>query len=427
MKLNDTNEPTLRSFIPVEKESGFPIQNLPFGIASRKGCCNDEKFAVTRIGNTIINLAQLEELGFFDDTIIVGRSIFYQPTLNDFLEKGKQAWSEVRQKLSTLFRYDNPTIRDNEELKRAVLFELSEIELHLPITIGDYTDFYSSKQHATNVGSMFRGKENALMPNWLHLPVAYHGRSSSIVISGTPIKRPHGQVKSNEDPPIFTKTQLLDFELEVGAMIGIGNPLGVPISVEKAEDYIFGLVLVNDWSARDIQQWEYQPLGPFLAKNFATSISPWIITMDALKPFRCPAPSQNPKPLPYLQESERYTYDINLEVDLKTPSLEKPVRICKTNFNTLYWTLKQQIAHHTVNGCNLRTGDLLASGTISGDQPDSFGSLLELTWKGTKPIKLPNGENRTFLQDLDTIIIRGDCQNQHYKISFGEVIGTIVS
>ncbi|MCX7834574.1 MAG: fumarylacetoacetase [bacterium] len=425
--MDESNDPNLQSFLPVAPTNGFPIQNLPFAIASRKGCCNDEKFAVTRIGDTIIHLGQLEELGFFDDTPIGGRSIFSQPYLNDFLEFGNHAWIEVRKKLIELFKKDNSILRDHEELKKSILFELHEIEFHLPVRIGDYTDFYSSKQHATNVGIMFRGKENALMPNWLYLPVAYHGRSSSIVISHTSIKRPYGQIKPQDGAPIYSASKRLDFELEVGAIVGIGNPLGQPIPVDDAENHIFGLMLVNDWSARDIQQWEYQPLGPFLGKNFATSISPWIVTMEALKPFRCSAPIQEPKPLTYLQETERYTYDIQLEIELQTKDDHTTTQICSTNFNTLYWTLKQQIAHHTINGCNLRTGDLLASGTISGDHEHSYGSLLELTWNGKNPIHLNNGKTRTFLEDGDTVIIRGYCQNKDYTISFGEVVGTIVN
>lgn len=424
--MDETNNPDLKSFISVEKTNGFPIQNLPFGIASRKNCCNDEKFAVSRIGDKIIHLGQLEEVGIFDNTVISGRSFFFQPYLNDFMELGHRAWSEVRFTLSKLLRMDNPTLRDNEELKKAVLFELDEVELHLPVMIGDYTDFYSSRQHATNVGIMFRGKENALMPNWLHLPVGYHGRSSSIIASGTLIQRPMGQIKTEDLPPVVTSSNRLDIELEMGVLIGTGNKLGKPIPIEEVENHLFGMVIVNDWSARDIQLWEYQPLGPFLSKNFATSISPWIVTMQALQPFRCNAPIQEPKPLHYLTEKERYSYNIELEVFIQTLKMNEPHPISRTNFNTLYWTLQQQLAHHTITGCNLRTGDLLASGTISGDQKNSFGSLLELTWRGTEPIHLPNGEKRTFLEDGDKIKLTANCFNDHYTISFGEVEGQIL-
>jgi fumarylacetoacetase len=298
--------------------------------------------------------------------------------------------------------------------------------MHLPAAIGDYTDFYSSREHATNVGIMMRGPDNALMPNWLHLPVAYHGRASSVVISGTPVRRPCGQIKPDgAEHPIFGPTRALDFELEMGFFVGPGNELGRPISIAEAADHIFGLVLVNDWSARDIQRWEYQPLGPFLSKSFATSISPWVVSLEALEPFRCTGPVQDPAPLLYLQSPGRWALDIRLEVWLRSAKMADAARISLSNSKNLYWNICQQLAHHTINGCNLRPGDLLASGTISGPAPDSRGSLLELAWKGTTPVSLPGGEKRVFLEDGDQVIMTGWCEGTDYRIGFGTVEGTI--
>jgi fumarylacetoacetase len=303
----------------------------------------------------------------------------------------------------------------------------SDVKMLLPVRIPNYTDFYSSREHATNVGIMMRGKDNALMPNWLHLPVAYHGRASSIVVSGTDVRRPCGQMKADDaDAPTFGPSRSLDFELELGLLIGQGNELGQPISTAKAAEHVFGMVLVNDWSARDIQKWEYQPLGPFLAKNFATSISPWVVTLDALEPFRIAGPKQDPEPLPYLRCTGDWAYDIHLEITLQSAKMAEPVRISATNSKHLYWNLCQQIAHHTSGGCNLQTGDLLASGTISGPTPDSLGSMLELAWKGTRPIALPGGETRSFLQDGDRVTMTGWCQGDGYRIGFGEVTGRVL-
>jgi fumarylacetoacetase len=299
--------------------------------------------------------------------------------------------------------------------------------MEVPVDIRDYTDFYSSRQHATNVGMMMRGPENALTPNWLHVPIAYHGRASSIVISGTDLHRPCGQTKADgASAPSFGPSRNLDFELEMGFFVGPGNELGQPIPIVAAREHIFGMVLVNDWSARDIQKWEYQPLGPFLAKNFGTSISPWIVTLDALEPFRIPSPVQDPAPLPYLQTTGPQAYDINLEVYLQTAKMDRPYRISTSNARHLYWNIAQQLAHHTINGCNLEPGDLLASGTISGPHPDSYGSILELAWKGTKPLQLPNGEQRTFLEDGDRVTMTGWCQGPGYRVGFGEVSGKIL-
>jgi fumarylacetoacetase len=303
---------------------------------------------------------------------------------------------------------------------------MRDCQMLLPVVIGDYTDFYSSREHATNVGTMLRGPENPLMPNWLHLPIAYHGRASSVVVSGTDVRRPRGQSKPEGAPaPVFGPTRSLDFELEVAAVVGSGNLLGKPIPVEAVGDYLFGLVLLNDWSARDIQAWEYAPLGPFLGKNFCTSISPWVVPLDALEPFRCPGPEQSPEPLPYLRQSQPRGYDVSLEVLLESANMARPARVCHSNMKYLYWSLAQQAAHHTVNGCNLRTGDLLATGTVSGPAPDSLGCLLELTWRGTRPLTL-EGEQRSFLQDGDRVVMTGWCQGDGYRIGFGEVSGLVL-
>jgi fumarylacetoacetase len=333
----------------------------------------------------------------------------------------------VRARVSELLRADVPTLRDDAALRARCVLPLGAVSLHLPARIGDYTDFYSSRDHATNVGVMFRGRENALMPNWLHLPVGYHGRASSVVVSGTPVRRPRGQMlPPGGEQPVYGPCRLLDFELEMGFFVaGPGNALGEPIPVTAADDHIFGLVLVNDWSARDIQAWEYQPLGPFNAKNFATSISPWVIPYEALQPFRLPAPAQDPEPLSYLRGAGLGGYDVQLEVALR-PADGQPQTICRSNTKYLYWTMQQQLAHHTITGCNLRPGDLLASGTISGPDKSSWGSLLELTWRGRDPIALDSGGERTFLADGDTVVMSGWCQGDGYRVGFGEVAGEVL-
>jgi fumarylacetoacetase len=379
------------------------------------------------IGEMILDLSFLEQSGVLACPALHGRRVFAGKSLNAFMALGRQAWSEVRNRVSRLLNAEEPTLRDNQPLRDRVLVSMSDVEMLLPVEIGDYTDFYSSREHAINVGTMLRGPENALMPNWLYLPVAYHGRASSIVISGTDLHRPKGQTKPSEAPkPIFGPSQSLDFELEMGAFIGPGNDLGQPVPIARAAEHIFGMVLVNDWSARDIQAWEYVPLGPFLAKNFGTSISPWVVPMDALEPFLTMGPRQDPETFPYLRTSGPQAYDIHLEVANQGEKMSQPQRICTSNFKYLYWNICQQLAHHTINGCNLRTGDLLASGTISGPSPDSFGSMLELAWRGTKPIQLPNGETRRFLQDGDRLTITGWCQVPGYRVGFGEVTGKIL-
>jgi fumarylacetoacetase len=415
----------LRSFIEVSPESHFPIQNLPYGVFCPES--GGIHRVGTAIGDYILDLSVLEKQGLFKKTMLSGKEVFSRGSLNEFMSLGRPAWKQVRAVLQTILGENDPTLRQNEELKKSALIKMDQVEMLLPVEIGDYTDFYSSKEHATNVGIMFRGKDNALMPNWVHLPVAYHGRSSSIVISGTSIHRPKGQTKADSEAnPSLGPSRQLDFELEMGFFIGGGNNLSEPIPIDKAYDHIFGMVLVNDWSARDIQKWEYVPLGPFLGKNFSTSISPWVVTMEALEPFRIAGPEQNPEPLPYLKFQGSHAYDINLDVYLKTGNMTEPYKISQSNFKYLYWNILQQLAHHTVNGCNLRTGDLLASGTISGPAPDSYGSMLELAWKGEKPIKLSAGEERKFLEDGDTVIMTGYSQGDGYRVGFGEVTGKIL-
>jgi fumarylacetoacetase len=423
--MNPTTDPALRSFVPVPADSPFPIQNLPYGVF-RHPTLNALHVGVA-IGDHLLDLTWLERHGILAGPIMSAHRVFQDGALNPFLALGKRAWSEVRSAVSRLLRADTADLRDQPSIRDQALLPRAGIEMLLPATIGDYTDFYSSREHATNVGTMLRGADNALMPNWLHLPVAYHGRSSSIVISGTPIRRPSGQSKPEKaEAPLFGPSRSLDFELEVAAVVGPGNAQGQPIPVASALDHVFGLVLLNDWSARDIQAWEYVPLGPFLAKNFATSISPWIVPLEALEPFRTNGPAQVPTPLPYLQAPVGpSTFDIRLEVGLKTAKMERPEVICRTNFRHLYWSLAQQVAHHTVNGCNMRSGDLLASGTVSGPTPDSYGSLLELAWRGTKPLTLSTGEQRSFLQDGDTVTMTGWCEGSGYRVGFGEVSGTV--
>jgi fumarylacetoacetase len=414
----------LKSFITVDKDSHFPIQNLPYGAFITEG---GEIHLCSAIGDYVIDLFVLDDAGLFDGKHLNETFAFQDSTLNFFMSLGKSAWQEARNTLTNLLREDNPILRDDDLLRARVFVPMEDVELVLPVEIGDYTDFYSSEQHAFNVGSMFRDPDNALMPNWKHLPVGYHGRASSIVMSGTDLHRPKGQTIPNDsDTPIFGDSKLVDFELEVGFFTGPGNELGDHISVDNASDHIFGLVLVNDWSARDIQKWEYQPLGPFLAKNWATSISPWIVTLEALEPFRIEMPEQDPEVLPYLKQKDRSTFDINLEVYLDNEKLDEPHKLAVSNYKHMYWSMAQQLTHQTVTGCNVRPGDMYASGTISGNTEDSYGSMLELTWKGTKPIKLSNGEERKFIQDGDSVIMTGFAENDDYKIGFGIVEGKIL-
>lgn len=416
------NAPALRSWLPVPAKSDFPIQNIPFGVGSTDGV-NSSSF--TRIGDNAIDLAVLAELSLIEAPDIYGGETAFMGVLDILLMDGPEPVRKLRKRLSELLRDDTALNGMHREAIQQAIIPVSDLIMERPTSIGDYTDFYSSRQHAYNVGCMFRDPANALLPNWLHLPVGYHGRSSSIVPSGTPIRRPMGQFKPSPDAaPEFGPSRQLDFELEVGFLTYQGKELGERITTAEAEDHIFGLVLFNDWSARDIQAWEYVPLGPFLGKNFGSSISPWVVTLDALEPFRTPSPAQDPEPLPYLRTSGARTFDIQLEVGL-TPKGGSETIICRSNFKHLYWNMAQQLAHHTVNGCNVRAGDLMASGTISGDTPDSFGSMLELAWKGTKPLKLSDGSERKFLQDGDTVTMRGYCEKGDLRIGLGEVSGTV--
>ena len=414
---NIANDPNRKSWIPVPENSDFPIQNIPFGVFITK---EDVITIGTRIGNCAIDMGALQQLGYFEG-IELTDDMFMQDTLNDFISDGKKTWRLVRNRLAELFDETNPTLRDNKNHREVVIFKVEDIEMLLPVQIGDYTDFYSSKEHATNVGKMFRDPENALLPNWLHIPVGYHGRSSTIVPSGIPVHRPYGQTLPNgETTPVFGPSRLVDFELETAFITTDANLMGEPIPVEEAEEHIFGMVLFNDWSARDIQKWEYVPLGPFLAKNFASSISPWIVTMDALEPFRTKGPEQSPEPLSYLKQKGEKAFDINLEVLIKPENSEETV-VSRSNFKYMYWSMAQQLAHHTINGCRVNSGDMMGSGTISGPTEDSFGSMLELTWGGQKPLKMKDGSERKFINDNDTVIVRGYCQKGNLRIGFGEV------
>lgn len=412
-----TNDPSKKTWLPVALNSDFPIQNIPFGVFLTR----DDVITIgTRIGDHAIDLGALHQLGYFNE-IPLTDDIFLQDTLNDFISDGRKTWRLVRNRISEIFDINNTILKENQEHRKIVLFTLDEIEMQLPVHIGDYTDFYSSKEHATNIGTMFRDPENALLPNWLHIPIGYHGRSSTIIPSGKNIRRPMGQtLPKGENKPEFGPSKMVDFELEMAFITTDANKLGESIPIDEAEKYIFGLVLLNDWSARDIQKWEYVPLGPFMAKNFASSISPWIVTLEALEPFRVASPKQDPKPLPYLQQEGKNSFDIHLEVSI-APEGGDPSTIAKSNFKYMYWTMSQQLAHHTSNGCKVLSGDLMGSGTISGTTPDSYGSMLELAWQGTKPVSLQNGEKRTSIQDFDTVHLKGFCEKDGVRIGFGMV------
>ena len=423
--LNQTHDPKLKSWVESANtpECHFPIQNLPFGIFS---VATDSPRAGVAIGDQILDLSVIESAGMFDG-LIVTEKVFNRKCLNDFIALGKPTWHAIRSRLSELLRRDSSALRDNAELRSRAFVAIADARMHLPVTIPGYSDFYSSKEHATNVGSMFRDPKNALLPNWLHMPIGYNGRASSVVVSGTPIRRPMGQLKlSDQENPIFAPCKKLDFELETAFIIGTGNALGEPISVANAHDHIFGMVLMNDWSARDIQQWEYVPLGPFNAKTFGTSISPWIVTMEALEPFRVQGPAQEPTPLPYLQQDAKNNYNIDLEVSLQPANAKNATTISRTNFKYLYWSMAQQLAHHTISGCNTQTGDLMGSGTISGSTPDSLGSLLELSWNGKNPVAVGDGITRTFIEDGDEVIMTGWSQGEGYRLGFGNVQGIVL-
>ncbi|WGR99762.1 fumarylacetoacetase [Bradyrhizobium sp. ISRA443] len=416
------NDPKLRSFIDVAPTSDFPIQNLPYGVFSANGLAPRVGVA---IGDYVLDLWELEQ----DSRLDVGPlGVFSQPSLNAFMALGPKVWSATRARISELLRSDHPELRDNRELRARALVPMANVKLHMPFAVSGYTDFYSSKEHATNVGVMFRGKDNALQPNWLHMPIGYNGRASTVVVSGTKVRRPRGQLKPpTAEVPSFGPCKRLDFELEMGVVVGQASPMGEMLTEKQAEEMIFGFVILNDWSARDIQQWEYVPLGPFQAKAFATSISPWVVTREALEPFRMQGPAQQPEPLAYLKQAQPNNYDMQLDVALGAGSMNEAKTICSTNFKYMYWSSVQQLVHHASSGCAMNVGDLLGSGTISGPEKHQRGSLLEISWNGTEPVELAGGVKRSFLEDGDSLVMRGWCQGDGYRVGFGEVEGTIVA
>ena len=411
------NNPALKSWVEVPQNSDFPIQNLPFGVFKT---AQMKPRVGSRIGDFVIDLKSLYVLGYLENTPFEAED-FDTDSLNSLMKKGKKGTRDLRNRLSKLLETGHTDLQQNQHHVDQVLIAVDQVEMMLPVQVGDYTDFYSSREHATNVGTMFRDPNNALLPNWLWIPVGYHGRSSSIINSDVAIHRPKGQIKP--DPagdPIYAPCQRLDFELEMAFITYHGKALGDSISTEEAEDYIFGMCLFNDWSARDIQVWEYVPLGPFLAKNFASSVSPWIVTLDALEPFKVDGPEQEPEVLSYLKFEGKKSYDINLEVGIQPEGTEESI-VSRSNFKYMYWNMAQQLSHHTVNGCNVRAGDLMGSGTISGPTEDSYGSMLELAWKGTKPLKMKDGSERRFIADHDRVIMRGHAEKDGVRVGFGEV------
>ena len=426
--LNATHNPQLKSWIASANlaNADFPIQNLPFGVFVAHG--QTQAHVGVAIGDAILDLAVVHQAGLLN---LGGdnKAVFNSSSLNAFIELGAATWSQVRAQISTLLSADNPLLRDNQSLRDQAIILQSAAKMLLPVAIGGYTDFYSSKEHATNVGCMFRDPKNALLPNWLEIPIGYNGRASSVVVSDTPVRRPNGQIKApTQERPEFTACKKLDIELETGFIIGRGNALGEPIACADAEQHIFGMVLLNDWSARDIQTWEYVPLGPFNSKTFATTISPWVVTLEALAPFRVATPTQEPQPSSYLQHQVGVNHgvDIHLEVQLTPEQSQQPSTICRTNFKHMYWSMAQQLSHHTASGCNTAVGDLMGSGTISGPTPDSFGSLLELTWNGANPLTLADGSTRQFIQDGDELTLTGWAQGEHYRVGFGKCSGKIL-
>ena len=417
------NDPKLRSFIEVAPDSDFPIQNLPYGVFSAEDGLAPR--VGVAIGDYVLDLGELEQncrLGVGD------LGVFTTSTLNGFMALGPKVWSQTRARISELLRHDNPELRDNSELRARALVPMADVKLHMPFAVAGYTDFYSSREHATNVGVMFRGKDNALQPNWLHMPIGYNGRASTVVVSGTKVRRPRGQLKPpSVEAPRFGACKRLDFELEIGFVVGQPSQMGEMLAEKQAEEMIFGFVLLNDWSARDIQQWEYVPLGPFQGKAFATSISPWIVTREALEPFRVDGPGAGSGTAAVFEADAANNYDLQLDVGLRTAEMNQALRICRTNFKYMYWSSVQQLVHHASSGCAMNVGDLLGSGTISGPDKDARGSLLEISWNGTEPIEMPGGGKRTFLEDGDSLVIRGWCQGDGYRVGFGEVEGTIAA
>ena len=412
----------MKSFVEYSSDSDFSIYNIPFGVA----VFNKEYIACcTRIGDQIIDLAGLYDLGYFDEIKGLDDNYFEAYTLNEFIELGKPITNAVRLRIQELL-LENSSLSKDEKSIEDCFFNIDQVKMMMPVHVPNYTDFYSSIEHATNVGIMFRDPANALLPNWKHLPVGYHGRASSIVISGTEIHRPKGQMKPADlDKPVFGPCKQLDFELEMAFIVNKNTEMGESISTKEAEDSIFGMVIFNDWSARDIQSWEYVPLGPFLAKNFGSSVSPWVVTLEALEPFRTASPKQEPEVLDYLKFDGDKNFDINLEVYLQ-PENGAETLISQSNYKFMYWNMTQQLAHHTINGCNVEVGDLYASGTISGEHPNSFGSMLELTWRGTNPLQLKDGQERKFINDNDTVIMRGYAEKDGIRVGFGEVSGKIL-
>ena len=402
----------MKSWVDIPKNSDFSIYNIPFGIFSVK---NSKKRVGVAIGDMIVDLKASYDLGIFNE-IPLDHDVFENKYLNDFIALGKSITKKIRLIIQSELCSDSSVLKESN-----ALIKQSDVMMHLPLMIGDYTDFYSSIEHATNIGSMFRDPTNPLLPNWKHIPVGYHGRASSIIVSGQDVIRPKGQVLPlNKETPVFQSSSRVDFELEMGFVIGKKSNLGQSISTKEAEEYIFGKVLFNDWSARDIQKWEYVPLGPFLGKSFASSISPWIVTLDALEEFKVEGPKQTPDVLPYLQYDGLRNYDINLEVSIQPENSIESI-VCKSNFKYMYWNMVQQLAHHTINGCNINIGDIMASGTISGKDKGSYGSMLELSWGGKNPVTLDDGESRVFINDNDTVIMRGYCERNGKRVGFGEV------
>jgi fumarylacetoacetase len=417
-----SNDPKLRSWVKIPDRSDFPIQNLPFGIFKTRYL---SAVAGVAIGEFVLDLVYLHEHGYMDG-LSLPPGIFNQKYLNDFLALGRKRIREVRERVSELLSIECNELQRNGADCEIALVPMAEVQMQMPIKVQNYSDFYSSEEHAFNVGSMFRDPKNALLPNWKHMPVGYHGRASSIVVSGTNIHRPKGQVKyPDQEFPVFSPTQKLDFELEVAFITCGESKLGENIRTKDAEDFIAGFVLFNDWSARDIQQWEYVPLGPFLAKNFASTISPWIVTLDAMEPFRSKGPDQFPHVLPYLSFEGEKNFDLLLEVFIQ-PENSEATTVSRSNFKYMYWNVNQQLAHHSINGCNIQVGDVYASGTISGPSPGSFGSMLELSWNGQKALHMPDGSSRTFIDDGDTVIMKAHAEKDGVRIGFGECKGKIL-
>lgn len=422
-----TIDNNLTSFLDIASDSDFSIHNLPYGIFSetKDGAGNNKRRAGVAIGEHVLDLAVLETEGLLN---LDNGPYFNQPTLNAFIDSGRDNWTKARKTIQTLLSNTNNSLCDNKDLQSKALFKQADVTMHLPVQVPGFTDFYSSKEHATNVGTMFRDPSNALLPNWTEMPVGYNGRASTVIVSGSDVIRPSGQLKPNaDDRPIFSPCKRLDFELETAFVVGKNNNIGQPIAVDNAIDHIFGMVLLNDWSARDIQKWEYVPLGPFNAKTFASEVSPWIVTMDALAPFKTPCPTQEPKPLAYLnQKDSKNSYDINLSVELLPENADNATVVCETNFKYMYWSMAQQLTHHTITGCKVEVGDMMGSGTISGSTPDSYGSMLEIAWNATKPVTLKGGETRSFIEDGDTVIMKGYSEKDGIRVGFGEVRGKVL-